>query len=105
MRTTAILSAALLGLLPLAVSAQQQQDQAPAQRLNVRIPPDYRGLTPEDMKSYCFWAGQPYSIGATFCSRQQTQTTCVAGASGGRPVWANKDNDKFCDRNPSLTPD
>ena len=93
----------LLGLLPAAVAAQQQEPVQPGQRVIMRPPPDYRGLSPDDLKSLCFWAGEVYSIGAAFCTRQQTLTTCTA-ASGSRPIWINKDNDKLCDRNPSLTP-
>jgi len=72
--------------------------------VTVRTPPDYRGLSPDDMKSFCFWAGQVYSIGSAFCTRQQTLTTCTAATGGARPIWVNKENDKACDRNPSLTP-
>ena len=45
----------------------------------------YGDLSPEDRNSYCFWAGQLYSIGAAFCSRQQTVATCteVPGGSTG----------------------
>ena len=89
-------------LLPLAAMAQEPQ---PAPRPGVlRLPiVDYSGLTAEDRASYCFWAGQLYSIGASFCSRQQTLTTCTEVA-GRRPAWVAKENDKFCDRNSSQTP-
>jgi hypothetical protein len=90
----------VMALLPGVAAAQQEPSN---QRPIVRIPPDYRGLSPEDMNAYCLWAGQLYSIGSAFCSRQQTQSTCTA-VSGARPIWVNKENDKFCDRNPSLTP-
>ncbi|SRR5579872_3718978 len=99
----AICLALPLAVLPLAVLAQQEPPSPPGQRVTVRTPPDYRGLSPDDLKSLCFWAGQPYSVGSAFCSRQQTLTTCTA-VSGNRPVWISKDNDKLCDRNPSLTP-
>ena len=102
MRGLAICLALAMVALPLWASAQQQE-QAPGQRVIVRTPPDYRGLSPDDLNALCFWAGQPYSVGSAFCSRQQTLTTCTA-VSGERPKWISKDNDKLCDRNPSLTP-
>ena len=89
-------------MLPLAAAAQQEQQPA-AQRPILRVTGDLAGLTPEDRASYCFWAGQLYSIGAAFCSRQQTLSTCTEVA-GRRPTWVAKENDKFCDRNSSLTP-
>ena len=96
-----VLTVIILLMLPVAASAQQE---APVvQRPTLRITGDYVGLTAEDRGSYCFWAGQLYSIGASFCSRQQTLTTCTEVA-GRRPAWTSKENDKFCDRNPSLTP-
>jgi hypothetical protein len=94
------LTALLVVMVPLAAMAQ---DQAPAQRPILRITGDYAGLTDKDRDSYCLWAGQLYSIGAAFCSRQQTLTTC-SEVAGRRPTWVAKENDKFCDRNPSLTP-
>jgi len=87
--------------LPLAAGAQPQQDQSPNQSV-IKSPPVWN-LTPEDKQAYCFWAGQIYSIGSSFCTRQQTVSTCTA-TSGGRPIWVTKDNDKACDKNPSLTP-
>ena len=95
------LIAIVVAMLPLAAAAQEQPP--PAQRPILRITGDYAGLTPEDRTSYCFWAGQLYSIGAAFCSRQQTHITCTEVA-GRRPIWVAKENDKFCDRNVSLTP-
>jgi hypothetical protein len=97
-------------VLPLALSlllagpalAQQEPSQS-SQRTTVKILGDYSGLTAEDRDSYCFWSGQLFSIGASFCSRQQTLSTCTEVA-GRRPVWLTKDNDKFCDKNPSATP-
>jgi len=77
--------------------------QDPGQRPVVRIIGDYSGLTPEDRNSYCFWAGMLYSIGSAFCTRQQTLSTCTEVA-GKRPIWISKENDKFCDRSPSLAP-
>jgi hypothetical protein len=94
------LTALLLIMLPVAATAQEQPA---AQRPLLRITGDYAGLTAEDRTSYCFWSGQLYSIGAAFCSRQQTLSTCTE-MSGRRPVWVAKENDKFCDRNGSLTP-
>jgi hypothetical protein len=85
------------------MAAAHQELTPTNQRLTVRMPPDYRGLSADDMKAYCLWAGELYSIGSAFCSRQQTLSTCTA-VSGGRPIWVNKDNDKICDKNPSLTP-
>jgi hypothetical protein len=93
---------ALAVLAPLGAEAQQDQTQS-GQRAIVRIG-GYSGLSAEDRASYCLWAGQLYSIGAAFCSRQQTMTTCSDIGTSRPPVWVNKDNDKNCDRNPSLTP-
>jgi len=90
-----------VAMLPLAAAAQEQAPAA--QRPILRITGDTAGLTLEDRNSYCFWAGQLYSIGAAFCSRQQTLTTCTEVA-GRRPTWVAKENDKFCDRNVSVTP-
>jgi hypothetical protein len=95
------LTAMILVILPLAAAAQQEPPAV--QRPVIRIAGDYAGLTAEDRISYCLWAGQLYSIGASFCSRQQTFSTCTEVA-GRRPIWVGKENDKFCDRNPSLTP-
>jgi hypothetical protein len=95
------LTALLVVMLPWSTAAQESQP--PAQRQVLRITGDYAGLTNEDRSSYCLWAGQLYSIGAAFCSRQQTLTTC-SEVAGRRPTWVAKENDKFCDRNPSLTP-
>jgi hypothetical protein len=55
------------------------------------------------MNAYCFWNGQLFSVGATFCIRQASVTTCSENP-GKRPIWVTKDNDKFCDKNPSTTP-
>ncbi len=97
--TLVVVLAALLALPALA----QQEPVQPSQRTTVKIVGDYAGLTADDRNTYCFWSGQLFSIGASFCSRQQTLTTCTEVA-GRRPVWVTKDNDKFCDRNPSTTP-
>jgi hypothetical protein len=91
----------VLLMLPLAAAAQEQPPAA--QRPILRITGDYAGLTAEDRTSYCFWAGQLYSIGAAFCSRQQTLSTCTA-VGDRRPVWVTKDNDINCGGNLSLTP-
>jgi hypothetical protein len=96
------LLAIVLVMLPLAASAQQDQTTA-AQRPILRITGDLGALTLEDRNSYCLWAGQLYSIGAAFCTRQQSLSTCTEVA-GRRPTWVAKENDKFCDRNASLTP-
>jgi hypothetical protein len=88
-------------LIPFAASAQEQPTTN--QRPILKIVGDYNGLTSEDRDTYCFWSGQLYSLGASFCSRQQTLTTCTEVAAR-RPVWVNKDNDKNCDRNSSATP-
>ena len=89
-------------LAPLGAAAQQEPPQT-MQRGIVRLG-GAGGLSPEERASYCLWAGQLYSIGASFCSRQQTMTTCTEGSGSRLPVWVNKDNDKNCDRNPSWTP-
>jgi len=94
-------TAILLVMLPSVAIAQQEPPVV--QRPTLRIAGDYVGLTAEDRTYYCFWAGQLYSIGAAFCTRQQTLSTCTELA-GRRPVWTSKENDKFCDRNPSLAP-
>ena len=57
----------------------------------------YRGLTPDDMKSYCFWNGQLFSLGASFCIRPSAVTICTENR-GGRPIWVNKDNEKSCEK-------
>ena len=96
-----VLAAMILVMVPLVATAQQEPPAA--HRPLLRMTGDYTGLTAEDRTNYCFWAGQLYSIGASFCSRQQTLTTCIEVA-GRRPIWVSKENDKFCDRNSSLTP-
>jgi hypothetical protein len=94
-------SALIVAALPFGVAAQQQQDQAPTQ--NILKMPQAWNLTPEDKQAYCFWGGELFSLGASFCSRQQSSMTCTEWP-GKRPIWVVKDNDKACDRNPSLTP-
>jgi hypothetical protein len=94
------LTAMILVMLPLSAAAQEQPV---VQRPVLKMTGDYAGLTGEDRTSYCFWAGQLYSIGASFCSRQQTLITCTELANR-RPIWVSKENDKFCERNSSLTP-
>ena len=96
MRTFTILLAGVGFLLP-AVAAAQEPTQTPRNAVS------YRGLSAEDMKAYCFWNGQLFSVGATFCIRQASVTTCTEDP-GKRPLWVTKDNDKFCDKNPSTTP-
>ncbi|HZQ00906.1 MAG TPA: hypothetical protein VFB13_15300 [Reyranella sp.] len=88
-----------LFLLPLAAMAQEQTSQRPT----LKIVGDLSGLTADDRNSYCLWAGQLFSIGAAFCSRQQTLSTCTEVA-GRRPMWISKENDKLCDKNLSATP-
>jgi hypothetical protein len=83
--------------------AQDKERGEGAQKPVLKITGDYRGLTPEDRAAYCFWAGQIYSIGASFCFRQNSEMVCTAIA-GNRPQWTTRDNEKLCDRNPSLTP-
>ena len=63
----------------------------------------YRGLTPDDMKSYCFWNGQLFSLGASFCIRPSAVTICTENR-GGRPLWVNKENEKSCERAPTTPP-
>ena len=98
MRAFAI--AFIIAMLPLGAGAQQS-DTGPSQGV-LRMPPAWN-LTPEDKQAYCLWAGQLYSLGSSFCSRQQSSVTCTEWP-GKRPIWVVKDNDKACDRNPSLTP-
>lgn len=92
---------AILALL--AVDASAQEPQPGGQRPLLRIEGDYRGLRPEDMNAYCFWAGQIYSIGASFCVRETSSTVCTENP-GKRPIWVTNDNDKLCAKNPSITP-
>ncbi|HTR87308.1 MAG TPA: hypothetical protein VMI56_22690 [Reyranella sp.] len=63
----------------------------------------YRGLTQEDMNFYCFWNGNLFSVGASFCYRQDSSTTCTE-SPGKRPTWVTKNNDKLCEKNPSAMP-
>jgi len=98
MRAFAI--AFIIAKLPLGAGAQQP-DTGPSQGV-LRMPPAWN-LTPEDKQAYCLWVGQLYSLGSSFCSRQQSSVTCTEWP-GKRPIWVVKDNDKACDRNPSLTP-
>jgi hypothetical protein len=98
MRAFAI--ALIMAVAPLPALAQQQ-DQVPSQNV-LRMAPAFN-LTPEDKQSYCFWSGQVFSLGASFCARQQSSLTCTEWP-GKRPIWVIKDNDKACDKNPSLTP-
>ena len=98
MRAFAI--ALIMAVAPLPALAQQQ-DQVPSQNV-LRMAPAFN-LTPEDKQSYCFWSGQVFSLGASFCARQQSSLTCTEWP-GKRPIGVVKDNDKACDKNPSLTP-
>ena len=101
MRALAIALIIATLVLPLGAAAQQ-----PEPRFRARTCSGFRrlwNLTPEDKQTYCFWAGQIFSLGASFCSRQQSSLTCTEWP-GKRPIWVIKDNDKACDKNPSLTP-
>ena len=100
MRASAIVLTVVTFALPFDAMAQQPE-QAPSQNV-LRVPPVWN-LTPEDKQAYCFWAGELFSLGSTFCSRQQSSLTCTEWP-GKRPIWVIKDNDKACDKNPSLTP-
>ncbi len=95
MRTSVLILTTLGLLLPVAVMAQEQPSR------NARG--GYRGLTPEDMNAYCFWNGNLFSVGASFCYRQDSSTTCTE-STGKRPIWINKNNDKLCEKNPSAMP-
>jgi hypothetical protein len=86
-----------LGCLGPAMAIAQEQPQVPRNAVS------YRGLSTDDMNAYCFWNGQLFSIGATFCTRQASVAVCTE-TPGKRPTWVNKDNDKFCDKNTSTTP-
>ena len=94
MRTIMLFLAGLGSTIPLIVAAQETVP---------RNAVSYRGLSADDMKAYCFWNGQLFSVGATFCIRQASVATCTE-EPGKRPIWVTKDNDKFCDKNPSTTP-
>jgi hypothetical protein len=94
MRTIMLFLAGLGSMIPVIAAAQETVP---------RNAVSYRGLSAEDMKAYCFWNGQLFSVGATFCIRQASVATCTE-EPGKRPIWVNKDNDKFCDKNPSNTP-
>ena len=100
MRALAIVVIAAL-VLPLGASAQQPEP-APGNPTVLRVPSMWN-LTAEDKQAYCFWAGELFSLGSTFCSRQQSSLTCTEWP-GKRPIWVIKDNDKACDKNPSRTP-
>jgi hypothetical protein len=95
MRTVTFLLAAMAVLVSAVASGQETTI--------VRNAVSYRGLTADDMNAYCFWNGQLFSVGATFCIRQASVSTCTENP-GKRPIWVTKDNDKFCDKNPSTTP-
>jgi hypothetical protein len=96
MRGVGILILAGLGILtPVMASAQ---DRGAPRDWN-----SYRGLSADDMNAYCFWNGQLYSLGASFCSRQTSSATCTE-APGKRPIWVIRDNDQLCEKNPSITP-
>jgi hypothetical protein len=99
MRALAIALFVATIVLPLGVAAQQPE---PGQTV-LKVPRGYWDLTPDDKNSYCFWAGELFSLGASFCSRQQSSLTCSEWP-GKRPIWVIKDNDKACDKNPSLAP-
>jgi hypothetical protein len=99
MRALAIVLSVATIVLPLSVAAQQPE---PGQTV-LKVPRGYWDLTPDDKNSYCFWAGELFSLGASFCSRQQSTLTCSEWP-GKRPIWVIKDNDKACDKNPSLAP-
>ena len=94
MRTIMLFLAGLGSMVPVIAAAQETVP---------RNAVSYRGLSADDMKAYCFWNGQLFSVGATFCIRQASVATCTEDP-GKRPIWVNKDNDKFCDKNPSTTP-
>jgi len=94
MRTIMLFLAGLGSMVPVIAAAQETVP---------RNAVSYRGLSADDMKAYCFWNGQLFSVGATFCIRQASVATCTE-EPGKRPIWVNKDNDKFCDKNPSTTP-
>ena len=94
MRTIMLFLAGLGSMIPVIAAAQETV---------ARNAVSYRGLSADDMKAYCFWNGQLFSVGATFCIRQASVATCTEDP-GKRPIWVNKDNDKFCDKNRSNTP-
>ncbi len=94
MRTIMLFLAGVGSMIPAIATAQETVP---------RNAVSYRGLSADDMKAYCFWNGQLFSVGATFCIRQASVATCTEDP-GKRPIWVNKDNDKFCDKNPSTTP-
>jgi hypothetical protein len=94
MRTIMLFLAGLGSMVPAVAVAQETV---------LRNATSYRGLSADDMNAYCFWNGQLFSVGATFCIRQASVATCTENP-GKRPTWVNKDNDKFCDKNPSNTP-
>jgi hypothetical protein len=96
-----VIALTLAAVLPLGAGAQQPETSVGQNVL--KVPRGYWDLTPDDKNSYCFWAGELYSLGASFCSRQQSSLTCSEWP-GKRPIWVIKDNDKACDKNPSLAP-
>jgi hypothetical protein len=44
----------------------------------------YRGLTADDMNAYCLWNGRLYSVGASFCYRADSSTTCIERRASDR---------------------
>lgn len=103
MRTVALILTTL-GLMALgsaipAVATAQEQNSSAAPRDGR----GYRGLTADDLNAYCLWNGRLYSLGASFCYRADSSTTCIE-RPGKRPGWANTSNDKLCEKNPSTMP-
>ncbi len=58
MRTIMLFLAGLGSMVPVIAAAQETVP---------RNAVSYRGLSADDMKAYCFWNGQLFSVGATFC--------------------------------------
>ena len=98
MRALAFLLSILAATLSLTAAAQE-----PLATSQILKGSSSYNMRPEDWNSYCLWAGNLYSLGASFCARQSTLLTCTEWP-GKRPIWVAKDNDKACDKNPSLTP-
>ena len=103
MRRLALILTVLGLAIPLVTTAQEQKPSGAPRDGRGYDGRGYRGLSAEDLNAYCLWNGRLFSIGASFCYRADSSTTCTERASK-RPQWVNNNNDKLCEKNPSTTP-